>query len=76
MARFRLQRPWGIGIPILLLLAGVILVLIAYDADRNSRLFALRHGVPPWLNPVEGYVIGVMLIVGAIYAIIRRSFKR
>jgi len=73
MARFGLQRPRGIGIPILLLLAGVILLLIAYDADRNGRLFALRYGVPPWLNPVEGYVISLMLIVGAAFAIVRKS---
>jgi hypothetical protein len=73
MARMRLQRPRGIGIPLLVLLAGIALLLIAYDAHRNGRLFALRLGVPPWLNPVGGYVVGLMLIVGAVYAIVRKS---
>jgi hypothetical protein len=73
MVRLRLQRPRGIGIPILLLLAGMALLLIAYDSDQHGRLFALRQWVPPWLQPVEGYVIGLMLIVGALYAIVRKS---
>ena len=73
MARLRLQRPRAIGIPILLLLAGALLLLIAYDAHRHGRLFALRYGVPSWLNPVEGYIVGLMLIVGAVYAIVRKS---
>jgi hypothetical protein len=53
-----------------------MLLLIAYDADQNGRLFALRHDVLPWLRPVEGYVMGSMLVVGALCAIVRKSFER
>jgi len=48
-----------------------MLLLVAYDADRNGRPFTLRHGVLPWLKPLEGYVMGWMLVVGTLYAIVR-----
>jgi hypothetical protein len=69
-----MRRPKRIGLPVFFLLVGVLLLLIAYDADRNGQLFAMRHGVLPWLRPAEGYVMGSMLIVGALYAIVRKRF--
>jgi hypothetical protein len=69
-----MHRPKGIGIPVFFLMVGVMLLLITYDADQNGQLFALRHGVLPWLRPAEGYVMGSMLIVGALYAIVRKCF--
>lgn len=69
----RIHRPRGIGIPIFSLLVGVIILFIAYQADQNARLFALRLDVRPWLRPVEGYVMGSILVLGALYAIARKS---
>jgi hypothetical protein len=52
-----------------------MLLLIAYSADRNNRLFSLRHGITPWVTPTEGYIIGLLLVLGGLYAIIRRCFS-
>jgi hypothetical protein len=71
-----MHRPKRIGISIFFLLVGVMVLLIAYDADQHRRPFSLRHGVLPWLTPMEGYVMGSMLIVGALYAIIWKFFEK
>ena len=62
--------------PIFFFVLGVMLLLIAFEADQNARLFALRHGILPWLRPAEGYVMGSILVSGALYAIARKSLER